>query len=52
MSSQPENYLRKWLCRVDNGIECDKAYPHSNDEFKVHVQAVHNYSNSASLEAH
>ncbi|RLO00074.1 hypothetical protein DYB28_015429, partial [Aphanomyces astaci] len=36
-----ENYLRKWLCRVDNGIECDKAYPHSNDGFKVHVQAVH-----------
>ncbi|KAF0733211.1 hypothetical protein AaE_009201 [Aphanomyces astaci] len=41
MSSQRENYLRKWLCRVDNGIECDKAYPHSNDGFKVHVQAVH-----------
>ncbi|ETV63600.1 hypothetical protein H257_19471, partial [Aphanomyces astaci] len=41
MSSQRENYLCKWLCRIDNGIECDKAYLHSNDGFKVHVQAVH-----------
>ncbi|ETV84159.1 hypothetical protein H257_03446 [Aphanomyces astaci] len=41
MSSQRSNYMRKWLCKIDDGVACDKTRKHSNDGFKTHVVSVH-----------
>ncbi|RHY52669.1 hypothetical protein DYB30_010095, partial [Aphanomyces astaci] len=38
---QRSNYMRKWLCKIDDGVACDKTRQHSNDGFKTHVVSVH-----------
>ncbi|ETV64956.1 hypothetical protein H257_18252 [Aphanomyces astaci] len=33
--------MRKWTCNITDDVACDKAFRHSNDGFKAHVQTVH-----------